>query len=73
MKELTKDRILKLRKMLKLSRKDFGWLIEVNYKSVYYYEKGDRLPSIKTCRLIAKLAAAKGIKDIDVEWIRPDD
>ena len=68
----TKDRIHQIRKALRLNRTEFGELIGCSYRSVYYYETGARKPSFTTCYKIVVIAHKNGLKDVDIEWLRPD-
>ncbi len=68
----TEDRIIDLRKTIGLTRQQFADRLKCTYRSIYFYETAQRLPSFRTCYRMAKLAQEYGITYITVDWIRPD-
>lgn len=68
---LTKDRIFHVRSLMNISRSEFAKRIGCDYRSIYFWEKGLRHPSVARCRKIAELAAAAGLQDVGLDWLRP--
>ncbi len=68
----SKERIFKLRQRFKLTRAELAEKINVNYRTIYYWEKGIRKPSFKHTFALISLAKSFGINDITIDWLRPD-
>jgi DNA-binding XRE family transcriptional regulator len=67
------NEIKRIRKILQLSQKDFGELVNVTQGAIHLYEAGERFPRRKTAKAIILLAQSKGINtSIEAIYFPPD-